>query len=156
MPDYDLGEGISTALAYKENHSVRRQREFQNDLINAQTGTEMERQNTQEEQTDLLHKQQKMIDKQMEDIDNQIKNRDATTAAMIKRYDTMNSADKMNAETNRTVGSANAYFNTHRALGFTDTYSTGDSYENGGMSAFGFHWLPSKGGSSTYSHSRTR
>ena len=116
LPDYNLGDGISTALAYKESRSVRRQREFQNDLTNAQTGTEMERQNTQQEQTDLfrrqrffIDKQEKMLDKQIEDIDNQIKNRDATTAGMLKRYDTMNFSDAFNAFTNRIVGSANAY-----------------------------------------------
>lgn len=117
MPDYNFGDGISTALAYKESRSVRRQREFQNDLTNAQTGTEIERHNTQEEETDLLHKQQSYIDKQMEDIDNQIQNRNATTAAMIGRYKTMNDVDKVNAESNRVSASAAAHRSNVEAIG---------------------------------------
>lgn len=154
MPDYDLGSGISTALAYRENRSLIRQRNYQNDLINAQTGTEIERHNTQEEQTDLLHKQQGLIEKQIEDYTNQIKNRDLTTAAQIDRLKTQNITDLINAEVNKKVGSANAYYNTHRALGFTDSFSTSDSYSNGSLGPT--NWFPSKSGTTTYSHSRTQ
>lgn len=123
MPDYDLGSGISTALAYRDNRSLIRQRNYQNDLINAQTGTEIERHNTQEEQTDLLHKQQDLISKQIDDYVNQIKNRDISTAAQVERLRTQNVTDLINAEVNKKVGSANAYYNTHRALGFSSSWS---------------------------------
>lgn len=123
MPDYDLGSGIATALAYRENRSVIRQRNYQNDLINAQTGTEMERQNTQQEQTDLLHKQQSLVEQQIADIKNQMTNRDANTAALLKRYDVMNKTDLINSIANQTSASANAYYNYHRALGFSSSWS---------------------------------
>lgn len=109
MPDYNLGDAITTALAYKESRSVRRQREFQNDLTNAQTGTEIERHNTQEEQTDLLHKQQELVNQQIDDLKNQIKNRDLNTAGLLKRYATMNNTDLINAIANHVSSSASAY-----------------------------------------------
>ena len=128
LPDYDLSSGISTALAYRENRSLLRQRNYQNDLINAQTGTEMERQNTQAEQTDLLHKQQSLIDTQMEDIRNQIENRNTSTAAMLGRYATMNRTDLMNAITNATVGSATAKYTNERSRGYSYSGPFGISY----------------------------
>lgn len=150
LPDYDLGSGIATALAYRENRSLIRQRNYQNDLTNAQTSTEMERQNTQREQTDLLHKQQDLVSKQIDDYVNQIKNRDISTAAQVERLRTQNITDYINAYTNQKVGSANAYYNTHRALGFSDSWSDPDYGYNIGIGQVHFG-----GNRNGFSHSRT-
>lgn len=66
----------------------------------------------------------------------------------------MNKSDLMNAISNQVSSSANAWYNRHRSLGFTDSFSTSDSYQNGSLGPT--NWFPSKGGTSTYSHSRTR
>lgn len=127
MPDYNLGDGIATALAFRENHSLVRQRNIQNDLIKAQTGTEMERNNTQQEQTDLLHKQQDLVSKQIDDYVNQIKNRDISTAAQVERLRTQNVTDLINAAVNKKVGSASAYNMQLQSAGYkadNDFYST--------------------------------
>lgn len=150
MPDYDLGSGISTALAYRENRSLIRQRNYQNDLIDAQTGTEIERHNTQEEQTDLLHKQQDLISKQIDDYVNQIKNRDISTAAQVERLRTQNVTDLINAEVNKKVGSANAYYNTHRALGYSESYTPNRSTDW----SFGIGPVRGSGGKGSSSYSR--
>lgn len=125
-PDVDY---LSSALAYKMNRAQRRQMEFQNDKTNAETGTEIERQQTQEAMTELYYKQ-------IADLENQIKNRDAMTAANVKRFETMNQSDLMNAITNQVVGSANAYYQRHRALGFSSSWSNSDS-DNRNLGIFG-------------------
>lgn len=133
MPDYNLGDAITTALAYKESRSVRRQREFQNDLTNAQTGTELERQNTQEEQTDLLEKQQDLVNQQIEDLKNQIKNRDLSTAGMLERYSAMNYKDYIDAGINQIVGSATARYTNERSRGYHYSAPFGISYSGNSL-----------------------
>ena len=54
---------------------------------------------------------------------NQIKNRDANTAGLLKRYETMNKSDLMNAISNQTSSNANAWYNRHRAIGFSSSWS---------------------------------
>lgn len=154
LPNYNLGEGLSTALSYRQQKNQDKIVKEQVDNLKAdsylkgnQAETESERFNTQISQTNLFKKQ-------IDDLENQIKNRDKTTAASIERMKTQNLADIINAQANREVSSANAWYNRHRALGFTDSYSTSDSYSNGSLGPT--NWLPSKGGTSTYSHSRTR
>ena len=53
-PDVDY---VGQVLDYMMNRAQRRQMNYQNDLTNAQTGTELERQQTQQAQTDLFHEQ---------------------------------------------------------------------------------------------------
>lgn len=113
MPDYDLGSGISTAMAW-------RQQKNQNEMADAQVWN-------QRKQADLYGEQARnegqryqsiiqdrenarnLVNKQIADIENQIKNRDANTAALVKRYDVMNKSDLMNALSNQVSASASSY-----------------------------------------------
>lgn len=106
-PDVDY---VGQALNYMMNRAQRRQMNYQNDLTNAQTGTEIERQKTQEAQTDLFYKQ-------LEDIENQIKNRDLSTASMIELNRKQGEAALHNAISNRINSSASAYRNYQEGRG---------------------------------------
>lgn len=152
-PDIDY---LNSALAYRQQKNQNELTNTQTELNKAQKGLVNEQEHNAYQEGLNLFDMRDYIRKQTEDLDNQIKNRDLTTAANIKRMDTMNIADTINAIANREASSANSYYQRHRSLGFTDSYSTNDSYNNGGVSIFGFPLLPSKGGSSSYSHSRTR
>lgn len=141
-PDVDY---VGHVLNYMMNRAQRRQMNYQNDLTNAQTGTEMERQNTQEAQTDYLHKQ-------IDDLENQMKNRDASTASMIERNMKEGTAALYNAITNRTVGSAQAKYTNERARGFSNTWSNSDS-DDRGIGIFGVNAKRGWNNSSSYSRS---
>lgn len=162
LPDYNLGEGISTALQFrqqKNNNKVADATASQLDDLGENLRSQTRGQswkNLQEQYNydEIQPLQKELYHQQIEDIRNQIKNRDANTAGLLKRYETMNKSDLMNAISNQTSSSANAWYARHRALGFTDSYSTSDSYNNGSLGPT--NWFPSKGGSSTYTHSRTR
>lgn len=124
MPDVSPGtDAISAKTAYKNMKLMDSQKENINAdtyLKGNQAYTESERYATQVAQT-------KYFEQQIADLKNQIKNRDAMTAAQIKRFDNMNLNDTMNAISNRTSSSASAYFNTHRALGFSNSWSNNSS-----------------------------
>lgn len=84
-----------------------------------------------------------------------IKEQINATAAQTRNYDANSTAALINAAANKESASAQAYYNRHRALGFSSSSSESshDSYNNGGMSAFGFHWLPSKARSTGFTRS---
>lgn len=117
MPDYNLGEGISTALQYrqqKNNNKVADATASQLDDLGANLRSQTKGQawkNMQEQFTydEIQPLQKELYQEQINDIKNQIKNRDLTTAGMLKRYDAMNFSDIFNAYTGRLVGSASAY-----------------------------------------------
>ena len=117
MPDYNLGEGLFTALQFREQKNKNKVAEStasQLDDLGAnlrsqtrgQAWKHMQEQFTYDEIQPL---QKQLFQEQIKDIKNQIKNRDAATAGMLKRYQAMNFSDIFNAYTGRLVGSANAY-----------------------------------------------
>lgn len=158
LPDYDLGAGLSTALQYRQQKNQNKLADSQAWNLRKQASLIGEQARNEAERNESIIQDRQnarnLVNAQIQDIKNQITNRDANTAATINRYNTMNSADLMNAMSNRVNSSANAWYNRHRALGITDSYSTSDSYQNGSLGPT--NWWPSKGGTSTYSHSRTR
>lgn len=113
LPDYNLGSGLSTALQFRQQRNLNNMSDAQvwNQRKQASLFGEQARNEAERYQSIIQDREnaRNLINAQVQDIRNQIKNRDANTAALIKRYDTMNTADIINATVNRTVGSANAY-----------------------------------------------
>ena len=99
MPDPSPGtDAISAKTAYKNMKLMDSQKdnvEADTYLKGNEAYTESERFNTQVATT-------KYFEQQISDLKNQIKNRDAMTAAQIKRFENMNLNDTMNAISNRT------------------------------------------------------
>ncbi len=167
MPDYNLGEGISTALQFrqqKNQNKVADATASQLDDLGANLRSQTRGQawkNLQEQYTydNIQPLQKDLINMQILDYKNQIENRDANTAAIINRYKTMNLTDVINAETNRTVGNANAWYSRHRALGFSSSSSenTSNSQSIGkfDFAGLGFGMPVSKGKSNSRGYSRS-
>lgn len=131
MPDYDLGSGLTTALQYRQQKNLNKVADATasqlGDLgenLRSQTKGQAWK-NMQEQYTydNIQPLQKDLLRQQIEDIRNQIKNRDANTAGLLKRYETMNKSDLMNAISNQTSSNANAWYNRHRALGFSSSWS---------------------------------
>lgn len=125
MPDYNLGEGISTALQYrqqKNQNKVADATASQLDDLGANLRSQTRGQawkNLQEQYNydEIQPLQKELYHQQIEDYKNQIKNRDATTAGILKRYQTMNLTDYINAEANRTSSTASAHRSNVEAVG---------------------------------------
>ena len=167
--DVDFGniDPVSAAMQYKQMHSqvnLNKSQEKANDattkLTDAKSKTELWNALTAQSQYDDV------IPAQIEQIKTNIANQNATTAAEVNK---INAETQGILESNKYIGrkalseissnSASAYYNTHRALGYSsshsDDYSTNDSYNNGNLSLFGSTFWPSKGGSSAQSHRRS-
>nr|CAI9751525.1 minor tail protein [Microvirus sp.]CAI9751563.1 minor tail protein [Microvirus sp.] len=154
-PDYDLGAGLSTALAY-------RQQKNQNEMADAQVWNQRKQaslfgeqaRNESENYKNIKQNRinsTRLVNKQIDDLESQIQTRNASTAATIERLRTQNDVDRMNAYTNQKVGSANAYFNLNRSLGYSESYTP-----NRGVSwSFGLGPVKGSGGKSSSSYSRT-
>jgi hypothetical protein len=125
MPDYNLGEGISTALQFrqqKNNNKVADATASQLDDLGANLRSQTRGQawkNLQEQYTydNIQPLQKDLINMQILDYKNQIENRDANTAAIINRYKTMNLTDVINAYANRTSATSSAYKNNVESIG---------------------------------------
>lgn len=124
LPDYGLGEGISTALQFRQQKNQNNLADSQVWLNRKQSSLIGEQARNEAERYDSIvqdrENQRNLINAQIEDIRNQITNRDANTSALIKRYETMNTSDLMNALSNRTSASANtvnARANYNRSYG---------------------------------------
>lgn len=125
MPDYNLGEGLTTALQYrqqKNNNKVADATASQLDDLGANLRSQTRGQawkNLQEQYNydEIQPLQKELYHQQIEDYKNQIKNRDATTAGILKRYQTMNLTDYINAEANRTSSTASAHRSNVEAVG---------------------------------------
>lgn len=113
LPDYDLSSGISTALAWRQqkNQNEMARSQVWNQRKQADLFGEQARNEGQRYQSIIQDREnsRNLVNAQIQDIKNQIKNRDANTAATIERYNTMNTADIMNAVSNRTTSSANSF-----------------------------------------------
>lgn len=125
LPDYNLGEGISTALQFrqqKNNNKVADATASQLDDLGENLRSQTRGQawkNLQEQYNydEIQPLQKELYHQQIEDIRNQIKNRDANTAGLLKRYETMNMTDYINAAANRTSATASAYKNNVESIG---------------------------------------
>lgn len=121
MPDYNLGEGLSTALQFRQQKNQNNIADSQTWLNRKQASLIGEQARNEAERYDSIVQDREnarnLINKQIEDIDNQIKNRDANTAGLLKRYQTMNLTDYINAVANRTSSSASAHKNNVEAIG---------------------------------------
>lgn len=124
MPDYDLGEGFSTALQYRQQKNLDKTADSQTWLQRKQASLFGEQARNEAERYDSIVQDRQnarnLVNAQVRDIENQIQNRDANTAATINRYNTMNTADMMNAVSNQVSSSAssfNARANYNRSYG---------------------------------------
>ena len=113
LPDYDLGEGFSTALQYRQQKNLDKTADSQTWLQRKQASLFGEQARNEAERYDSIVQDRQnarnLVNAQVRDIENQIQNRDANTAAVVRRYNTMNTADLMNAFSNQTSSSANSY-----------------------------------------------
>ncbi len=157
--DLDVQNVSSSALAWRQQHNLNKQSEAQVHNLEAdttlkgnQSNTEAERFNTQIEQTKMLHKQQLQYDAQISDLQNQIKNRDLSTAAMIKYYQDMGRSSIINAVSNQQLNSAQTKYTNERSRGYSSSWSDSDSSDFGtNIMGIGGHSKYSKG--SSYSRS---
>lgn len=117
LPDYNLDEGLSTALQYRQQKNLDKSTHYDNELKKAQKGLVNEQEHNAYQEGLNLFDTREYIRTQIDDLRNQIENRDKTTAAMIKRYDTMNDVDKINAASNQVSASAAAHKNNVEAVG---------------------------------------
>lgn len=104
--DYDV---LGSALAYREQQNSNKLANSQSWLQRKQASYVGEQARNEAERYENIKKERDLFQTQIDDIKNQIKNRDLTTSAQLRRLDTMNIADLINAYTNRDVGSANSY-----------------------------------------------
>ena len=125
LPDYDLGSGISTALQFRQQQNLNKTAKAQvwNQLKQASLFGEQARNEAERYESIIQDRQnaRNLVNAQVQDIRNQMKNRDANTAATIRRYETMNTADIMNAVSNRTSSTATSYnarANYNKSYGF--------------------------------------
>lgn len=124
-PDVDY---LGSALAYRQQKNQNKLADTQSELYKAQKGLVNEQENNAYQEGLNLFDTRDYIRQQTADLKNQIKNRDITTAANVRRLETMNTADLMNALTNHTVGSASAYNMKLHSAGLkadNDFYSSG-------------------------------
>lgn len=155
LPDYDLGSGISTALQFRQQRNLDKTADAQvwnqrkqASLFGEQARNEAERNASIIQDRDNARN---LVNTQIQDIKNQIKNRDASTSAQIRRYDVMNQADLINAISNQVSSSANAWYNRHRSLGYSESYTPDRSIDW----SFGFGPVRGSGGKGSSSYSRT-
>lgn len=117
MPDYDLGEAVNTALSY-------RQQKNNDKMADSQTWL-------QRKQASLFGEQARNEAERYESIVQDRKNSIAVTASQIERNKKEGDAALINAAANAESSSANAYFNRHRALGYSRSESNSDSTNKG-------------------------
>lgn len=99
------------------------------------------------------------LDKAISDLDltrQQKTNLEKTIDLITEQIKTEQTVQNLNSA-KAIESKANAWFQRHRSLGktVTDSWTSSDSYNNGDLSVLGVRILPSKGGSQSYSHTRS-